>query len=315
MNKLKKVGLTALGTALVSTAAFAGDMAVTGSAVMTWNGQDNTDTGNGFVMSDTLTFTGSGELDNGWAITYKTAIDDGDASGGNGGIDAESIKIATDMGDLTFHGEGGSGPIGAWDDVMPSANEESWGVAAGTKTAAAAGGHGTADTFTYVLPEIVENLTAQLYYAPSDTGAGDSLEYGLKYTGVEGLEVGFAQGDSDTTLTNNIESTNLYAKYTYDSFVFGVQDNSTDYTAASTDTDFRAYGISYAVSDEISVSYGMSTVEHENTSLVDQDASAVSFSYVSGGLTFAGTHGKIDNVGGTAATDNSGYELTATFAF
>jgi len=178
-----------------------------------------------------------------------------------------------------------------------------------------AGGHGTADTFTYVLPEIVESLTAQLYYTPSDTGAGDSLEYGLKYTGVEGLEVGFAQGDSDQTLTNSIESTNLYAKYTYDSFVFGVQDNSTDRQTASTDTDFRAYGISYAVSDEISVSYGMSTVEHENTSLVDQDASAVSFSYVSGGLTFAGTHGKTDNVGGTAATDNSGYELTATFAF
>ena len=32
MNNLKKVGLTALGTALVSTASYAGDMAVTGSA-------------------------------------------------------------------------------------------------------------------------------------------------------------------------------------------------------------------------------------------------------------------------------------------
>ena len=308
MNKLKKVGLTALGTVLVSTAAFAGDMAVTGSAIITWDGDDNTVTGNGFTMSDTMVFTGSGELDNGWAITYTHKIDVGNA-------DVNSIKIATDMGDLTFHGLGGSGPVAAWDDVMPSANEESWGVAAGTKTAAAAGGHGTADTFTYVLPEIMENLTAQLYYAPSDTGAGDSLEYGLKYTGVEGLEVGFAQGDSDLSLTNNIESTNLYAKYTYDSFVFGVQDNSTDNTTASTDTDFRAYGISYAVSDEISVSYGMSTAEHENTSLVDQDSSAVSFSYVSGGLTFAGTHGKTDNVAGVAATDNSGYELTATFAF
>ncbi len=307
MNKLKKVGLTALGTALVSTAAFAGDMAVTGSAVITWDGADNAVTGNGFTMSDTMVFTGSGELDNGWAITYTHKIDVGNA-------DVNSIKIATDMGDLTFHGLGGSGPIGAWDDVMPTANEESWSEPGGG-TAAATAGSGTADTFTYVLPEIVESLTAQLYYTPSDTGAGDSLEYGLKYTGVEGLELGFAQGDSDTTLTNNIESTNLYAKYTYDSFVFGVQDNSTDYTAASTDTDFRAYGISYAVSDEISVSYGASTVEHENTSLVDQDSSAVSFSYVSGGLTFAGTHGKTDNVGGTATTDNSGYELTATFAF
>jgi len=307
MNKLKKVGLTALGTALVSTAAFAGDMAVTGSAVMTWVGGDNTDTGNGFTMSDTMVFTGSGELDNGWAITYTHKIDVGNA-------DVNSIKIATDMGDLTFHGLGGSGPVAAWDDVMPTANEESWSEPGGG-TAAATAGHGTADTFTYVLPEIVESLTAQLYYTPSDTGAGDSLEYGLKYTGVEGLEVGFAQGDSDVSLTNTTESTNLYAKYTYDSFVFGVQDNSTDATTASTDTDFRAYGVSYAVSDEISVSYGMSTVEYENTSLVDQDASAVSFSYVSGGLTFAGTHGKTDNVAGTAATDNSGYELTATFAF
>ena len=306
MNKLKKVGLTALGTALVSTAAFAGDMAVTGGATITWDGADNADTGNGFTMNDTLTFTGSGELDNGWAITYTTALDDQTT-------DVNSIKIATDMGDLTFHGEGGSGPIAAWDDVMPSANEESYANVAG-HTGPDAGATGN-DTFTYVLPEIVENLTAQLYYVPSDASAGDALEYGFKYTGVEGLELGFAQGDSDISLTNSRESTNLYAKYTYDSFVFGVQDNSTDYTTASTDTDFRAYGISYAVSDEISVSYGMSTVEHENTSLVDQDASAVSFSYVSGGLTFAGTHGKTDNVGGTAATDNSGYELTATFAF
>ncbi len=306
MNKLKKVGLTALGTALVSTASFAGDLAVTGSAIITWVGGDNTNTGNGFTMSDTMVFTGSGELDNGWAITYTHKIDVGNA-------DVNSIKIATDMGDLTFHGEGGSGPIGAWDDVMPSANEESYANVAG-HTGPDAGATGS-DTFTYVLPEIMENLTAQLYYQPSDTAQGDSFEYGLKYTGVEGLEIGFAQGDSDATLTNSVESTNLYAKYTYDSFVFGVQDNSTDYQTASTDTDFRAYGISYAVSDEISVSYGVSTVEHENTSLVDQDASAVSFSYVSGGLTFAGTHGSIDNVGGTAATDNSGYELTATFAF
>ena len=307
MNKLKKVGLTALGTALVSTAAFAGDLAVTGGATITWVGQDNTDTGNGFTMNDTLTFTGSGELDNGWAITYTTALD-------NDATDVNSIKIATDMGDLTFHGEGGSGPIGAWDDVMPSANEESYANVAGTPTGPDAGA-AEANSFTYVLPEIMENLTAQLYYVPSDAAAGDALEYGFKYTGVEGLELGFAQGDSDVTLTNSIESTNLYAKYTYDSFVFGVQDNSTDYASGSTDRDFRAYGISYAISDEISVSYGVSTVEHENTSLVDQDASAVSFSYTSGGLTFAGSHAKVDNVGGTAATDNSGYELVATFAF
>ena len=100
-----------------------------------------------------------------------------------------------------------------------------------------------------------------------------------------------------------------------DSFTVGVQDNETDSETASADSELRAYGISYAVNDELSVSYGISTVEHENSSKEDQDASAVSFSYVSGGMTISGSMANVDNVGGTAATDNSGYELNVAFAF
>ena len=98
MDKLKKVGLTALGTALVSSASVAGDMAVTGSALMTFTGNNNTNTGNGWSMSDTMSFSGSGDLDNGWSVTFSHAID--------GGInDANSIAIDMgDMGSLTFAG-------------------------------------------------------------------------------------------------------------------------------------------------------------------------------------------------------------------
>ena len=71
MNNLKKVGLTALGTALVSTASVAGDMSVTGSAIMTFAGKDNTATGNGWSMSDTMSFSGSGDLDNGWTVILQ----------------------------------------------------------------------------------------------------------------------------------------------------------------------------------------------------------------------------------------------------
>jgi len=71
----------------------------------------------------------------------------------------------------------------------------------------------------------------------------------------------------------------------------------------------------HAVSDELSVSLGFSETEHENTSLVDQEAEAISFSYVSGGMTIGGSMHNVDNVAGTAATDNSGYELNVTFAF
>ena len=308
MNNLKKVGLTALGTALVSTASVAGDMSVTGSAIITFSGADNTAKGNGWSMSDTMSFSGSGDLDNGWTVSYSHAID-------NGTNDANSIKI--DMGDagaLTFAGLGGSGPVEATDDVMPTANEESWATVAGTVSGLADGSEGN-NNFTYVLPELMEGLAAEVFYQPSDAAQGSSTEWKLVYTGVDGLEVGYAGGDNEDSLTNTIENTNLWAKYTFDAFTIGYQANEEDEETASADTDFTAIGISYAVNDELSVSYGISETEHENTSLEDQDASAVSFSYVSGGMTIGGSMHAVDNVGGAAATDNEGYELNITFAF
>jgi len=100
-----------------------------------------------------------------------------------------------------------------------------------------------------------------------------------------------------------------------DAFTFGIQSNEVDQQTASADTEFMAYGVSYAVSDELSVSFGASEVEHQNTSLVDQEAAAVSFSYVSGGMTISGSMANVDNVGGTSTVDNSGYELNVAFAF
>ncbi len=309
MNNLKKVGLTALGTALISsTASVAGDMSVTGSAIITFTGKDNTHSGNGWSMSDTMSFSGSGELDNGWTVSYSHAID-------NGTNDANSITI--DMGDsgkLVFAGLGGSGPVEANDDVMPTANEESWATVAGTVSGLADGSEGN-NNFTYTLPTLVDGLALEVFHQPADAGQGSSMEYEAVYTGIENLTIGYAGGDNEDSLTNTIENTILYAKYTMDAFTIGYQANEEDEQTASADTDFTAFGISYAVNDELSVSLGMSEVEHENTSLVDQEAEAISFSYVSGGMTIGGSMHNVDNVAGAAATDNSGYELNVTFAF
>ena len=308
MNNFKKVGLTALGTALVSTASFAGDLSVSGSAGMTLSGNDNNATGNGITMSDTLTFAGSGELDNGWTVSLSHAID-----GGNN--DAMSITLGMgDAGTLVFAGLGGSGPVEATDDVTPTANEESWATVAGTVSGLADGAEGTRN-FTYTLPSLVDGLAIDLFHQPTDAAQGSSTEWKLVYTGVEGLEVGYAGGENNDTLTNQIDNTNLWAKYTIDAFTLGVQRNQENEQTASADTDFTAYGISYAVSDELSVSYNASTVDHENTTLSDQDAQGISFSYTSGGITVGGSAHSVDNVAGVAATDNSGYELNVAFAF
>ena len=207
MDKLKKIGLTALGTVLVSSAAHAGEMSVTGSAGLTFVGGDNTDTGNGWSQSDTLTFSGSADLDNGMTVSVSTAID--------GGImDANSLTIDTGgMGTIKFAGTDGSGPVGAWDDVTPTANEEAYVGVAGTPTGPDGGTAGD-NNWTYTNSEMMDGVTVMLHFQPSHT-TGDvksTTEYGIKYTGIEGLDVGFAAGDNEST-SNVVENTVMYAKY------------------------------------------------------------------------------------------------------
>ena len=116
--------MTALGTALVTAgSAQAASMSVSGATSIFFGGEDNNNLGNGWSMTDQVTFSASGEMDNGFTVSTSIEID-----GTN--IDDRSISIDTgDMGKLTFSGSGSSGPIGAWDDVTPSANEEAHGTA------------------------------------------------------------------------------------------------------------------------------------------------------------------------------------------
>ena len=69
MNKLKKIGLTALAGSLVASSVYAGTLDVTGSWSLSYNSEDDDEvTGNGWSMGDSVTFSGSGETDQGYAI-------------------------------------------------------------------------------------------------------------------------------------------------------------------------------------------------------------------------------------------------------
>ena len=56
MNNLKKIGLTALGTALVASSAQAATMSVSGGTSIFFGGEDNSNSGNGWSMTDSITF-------------------------------------------------------------------------------------------------------------------------------------------------------------------------------------------------------------------------------------------------------------------
>ena len=75
MNNLKKVGLTALAGSLVVTSAVAGEMSVSGGASIGLKNTTKTSTGKSWTMGNQLTFSGSGELDNGLNVSLSFVLD------------------------------------------------------------------------------------------------------------------------------------------------------------------------------------------------------------------------------------------------
>ena len=320
MNTFKKVGLTALAGSLIATSAFAGSMSVTGSAGITLGNQSNHDGGNTFSSGDSLNFSGSGELDNGMVITTKQEID-------GGILDDRSVVIELpDMGTLTFHAHGGGTAMSSQDDVMPTAYGESWDVIGKTASQTsgqaakegAIGGFGTNNSFKYVVPEIVDGLGVDLSYVPSGAARPDgTVSWHVKYTGVEGLTVGMAQDDNGLSGTSKLETETMYAKYAFGSFTVGVQESEQSQEGATTsDDDFSAVGITYQVSDDLTIGYHQSEREFGDKSQ-DQESKNLSASYTTGGVTINVAYVSMDNVGGSTASrdDIDGYEIDVGFAF
>ena len=123
MNKLTKVGLSALCGSLASVAAAnAGTMEVLGGATATYTSNSSQVTGNPIGMNTALTFKGSGELDNG--TTFTLTVTGADQMGYTSG----NINIATpSLGTFNINSRTGGNGIGGYDDKMPTAWEESWG--------------------------------------------------------------------------------------------------------------------------------------------------------------------------------------------
>jgi outer membrane protein OmpU len=314
MNNLKKVGLTALAGALVSVSANAASMSVSGGASIEFAGEEKQTTGNGWSMNDGLTFSASGEMDNGWNVSVSQIIDSSD---GAGGAIMDTRIMTIDMGDsgtLTFAGDGGSSVLDAIDDVTPTANEESFDDVTGADVIP--GGTGGNNMFHYSNGSLMDGLTVSASYTPSDgtTQVESSSDYGIKFTGIEGLTIGAAAGE-DNTAAASLDLTNMYVTYTMDAFSVGYQTSESDSETADADLDYTAIGVSYAVSDEMSISLNSSEIQYENSSLSDQEATGISVSYVMGSMTVSANHNTVDNIAGTSTDDRSGYAIGLSFAF
>ena len=326
MNNFKKIGLTALGTSLIATSAFAGALSVSGGASITYAGKDKGTAGNGFSMSDSITFSGSGEMDNGWNVTVSYELDDNETSTGN--MDSRSVKIDTNgMGVVTFAGHGGSSAMGAVDDVMPTAYGESFDIVSGTmdtggKTGTniynAIGSAGSNNMFHYSSSDLVEGVKFTASYVPSGTGEVESsTDLALEYTGVEGLTAGYASGQNNAAGgTSNTDNTTMYLKYAYGPVTVGYQESEIDANTATESDEFEAMGITYQVNDDLTIGYTESTY-NAGSETTDQENSNFSAAYTMGGMTLSVAFAEEKNRGGSTAVadDVKGYNINLAFAF
>ena len=120
--------------------------------------------------------------------------------------------------------------------------------------------------------------------------------------------------DTASATTENDVST-AWVKYTAGMATMGVQTSSID--KASADIDRMHASVSLAVNENLSVSYGVSTVDFEDATLSDEESSGISASYTSGGMTISAAMQDGSNIGNAtgAANQVDYWSLGASFAF
>jgi len=339
MNKLTKIGVSALcGSLAAVSAASAGELTIAGGATMTYTKLGYGVTGNPLGMASGMTFTGSGELDNGTSVTINIANDDQNT------YSASDIAMATpSMGTFRFDQGGGTG-LDRIDDMMPTAWEETdgTGVGAGLQTV---GGVGAGQDIEWTPPAdmMPDGITAHLAYSPKPDGVNSNDKAGsggtstrvdgsgwdavVIHTGLQdGLKV-FA-GYSNINQAEGADSDGdrssyaIGATYAVGSVTVGYQwskDNIGGHNSSTAYYENNAYGISFNVNDDLSLSYGMHKSDRNRSgdTNVELEASSVQLAYSMGGASIKIAETDIDNASyvSTTAGDHEGTVVALTLAF
>ena len=314
MTNFKKIGLTALAGSLIATTAMAGSLSVSGGAKLshtTKSGTSNTETGNNWGMQKLMSFTGGGELDNGHSVSlshYMTVEG------------AQSSSILTyDMGDagkiMFTDGAGGLGIAGI-DDLMPTAVEEPWDGLGGTKNGYVSQ---ASSGFEYTNTS-VDGVKIEIGYGTSQASSDDGAVAGtgatnssdsiaVQYTGIEGANIFFGTGTLGGATETDVDT--MGVTYSMGAATIGVQSSTVD-PAATAEEETLAYSVSFALNDDLSISYGESTTELSGS--VDQEIKGISIGYSMGGLSVAMHANEGDNIG-NEANNYKHTELSVSFAF
>jgi len=305
MKNITKLGLTALAGTLVASTAFAGSMSVSGSAKITHGSADEDETqGNSFSNSKGISFSGSGELDNGYTVATTYAMT-------NAAFSYSTVTI--DMGDMgtvgLWNNSNGAG-INKYSDMMPTAGEQVWDDSDADDNGVPLHDNDNMLGYNYSSG----NLGVSVAYVnggsgTKDGGASDS-SWVVTYQAMDGLEIGVGQGENGTT--QDLQT--IYAKYTMGSITVGYQMSEIDNASSSSDEETTAYSASMAVNEDLSISIGRHSVDM-GPGTTEEVSTGISASYVVGSTTIGFVANSTEDVAGSAGDDDSYREVSVAFAF
>ena len=307
MTNFKKIGLTALAGTLAATAyAQAGALSVSGTARMEYQSTQASATAksDAFAQNTTISFTGSGELDNGMTVSYLQAQAGADTLTSQG--------VTLDMGDMgsvaiTNYNFGG---IGIIQDKVPNGGEQPWDDL---------GTHGAPEQGV-AAPHAGNRLGYKNTFGGATVSASMDYQQNSPTTSLavsmplmEGLEIGAGIATDQDSATTEQDIETMYVKYSMGGISVGYQVTDVERTAANSDIERTAYGISFAVNDNLSVGYGISDTEFEEFT-PDEENTGIGIAYTSGGMKLGIINNTKDNAGGTAGEQEM-TEFQLTFAF
>ena len=327
MNKLTKLGVSALAGSLAVTAAHAAEGSVSVSTGFAFASTGDEKAKTTMYQFDSVIFSASGETDGGLTVSASMELDNDNPA--NNGMDNRSLSFGSDtIGTFTFSGHGGSSVMGQWDDVTPNAYEEVWDTTTGADVRI--DGRSGNNLLTYNSPSFSgvmfkvghQQASEETTATDNNYDLGSYTDFGIQITPemVEGLTVGYAQAELDDTATTSIDQETMFVKYAVGGFTLGYQTHEANGSTADKNDESTTWGVSYAVNDDMTIAYGEREYNDDtssNSTTVEQQDSGFSVSYTMGGMTIAGHMNTNDNVAGStnASADKESYEFALTFAF
>ena len=291
MNNLKKVGLTALATTLVTSASVAGELSVSGGAALSYTGLSSRADTNPWAMGDSIKFNGGGDLDNGMSVSVYYELD-------GGTFDDYNLKIGMgDSGTISYSGNSSSGSgVDKLKDIVPNAYTPVY-EATDTIDSGLVDKSGNTQAGQWGYDVSVGSLALSASYHPKPAAAAKAeTGYAVVYSGLmDGLELSAAMFDDGDIAENDT----MGVKYTMGSVTAAYQITNVDYEATgSTDEDAVHYGVSVAINDELSVSAGRQVIEFDGQG-DDETNTGLMASYTMGSISIGGGFNKLENVGGS----------------